>query len=429
MRVCAECGGGNRDGDTRCGDCGARLAGGSRGHGWRHPDWPARALALTLALVLLGGGVWYSAALLGPGTGPTPDAPTARGTADPTATYAPLALGSPPPAPRAVAQAAGAPALAAPGGGAGAASAVGNPGSPTGAPTPSRARTPTPRPPTATAPAAAIPTVAAPAAVGPGVLPASLPATLRALPGRSSAALLDLDAPDGATGDDPELVMPAGALIMLPLAGAAYERVATGAWRPDTIFTLTEADKVGGTGSLQHRPAGATLPLDDLIALMLTEGDNTAANLVLARLGGVAAVNDYAGRLGLRGTTMRRPLYDRAARAAGVENTTTAGDLARLLLLLDRGRVASPAHSARLLGLLGDRARREPAWLFTTLPPGAGTAHLTGQWPDFRGDTGILRVGGRRYALVLLVQHDDGAAMERGIADVVAATYRVLLAR
>ncbi len=176
----------------------------------------------------------------------------------------------------------------------------------------------------------------------PGALPASLPATLRALPGRSSAALLDLDAPDGAAGDDPDMIMPAGALIMLPLAGAAYARVATGAWRADTTFTLADADKVGGTGSLQYRPAGTTLALDDLVALMLGEGDNTAANLVLARLGGVAAVNEYAGRLGLRGTTMRRPLFDTAARAAGVENTTTAGDLARLLLLLDRGK--SPAR-------------------------------------------------------------------------------------
>jgi beta-lactamase class A len=205
--------------------------------------------------------------------------------------------------------------------------------------------------------------------------------------------------------------------------------VATGAWRADTTFTLTAADKVGGAGSLQYRPAGTTLSLNDLVALMLTEGDNTAANLVLARLGGVAAVNDYLARLGLRGTTLRRPLDDTAARAAGIENTTTAGDLARLLLLLDRGQVASPAHSARLLSLLGDPARRDPAWLFTAVPPGTGTAHLTGQWPDFRGDAGILRVGGHRYALALLVQDGDGAAMERGIAALAAATYGALLAR
>jgi len=257
-----------------------------------------------------------------------------------------------------------------------------------------------------------VPAVAPSIIAAPGALPATLLPLLRALPGRSSAALLDLDAPDGAAGDDPDMVMLAGALIMLPLAGAAYERVATGAWRVDAPFTLAAADKVGGTGSLQFRPAGTTLTLDDLVALMLTEGDNTAANLVLARLGP-------------RGTTMRRPLFDTAARAAGIENTTAA-DMARLLLLLDRGRVASAAHAARLLGLLGDRVRRDPAWLFSALPPGTGTAHATGQWPDFRGDAGILRASGHRYALVLLVQDSDGVAMERGIADVAAATYRAL---
>jgi beta-lactamase class A len=301
----------------------------------RRPDWLARASPI-VALALLGGGGWYSAGLLGPGAGPRVDAPTARGTAYSTATFATLALGP----------------------------------------------TPTPRPPTATVSTATSPVTATPVATT-GALPASLPATLRALPGRSSAALLDLDAPDGAASDDPAMVMPAGALIMLPLAGAAYERVATGAWRADTTFTLTAADKVGGTGSLQHRPTGTTLTLDDLIARMLTKGDNTAANLVLARLGGVAAVNDYASRLGLRTTTMRRPLDDTAARTTGIANTTTAGDLARLLLLLDRGRVASPAHSARL-----ERARGDPGWLCSALPPGAGAAHATGQWPDFRAPRG-----------------------------------------
>jgi len=71
---------------------------------------------------------------------------------------------------------------------------------------------------------AQVPAVAPSIIAAPGALPATLLPLLRALPGRSSAALLDLDAPDGAAGDDPDMVMPAGALIMLPLAGAAYER-------------------------------------------------------------------------------------------------------------------------------------------------------------------------------------------------------------
>ncbi len=43
------------------------------------------------------------------------------------------------------------------------------------------------------------------------------------------------------------------------------------------------------------------------------------------------------------------------------EHTATAGDLARLLLRLDRGQVASPAHSAHLLGLLQRYCQLEDA--------------------------------------------------------------------
>jgi hypothetical protein len=56
MRICGACGGGNPDRVARCADCGARLLGVTWGHGWRRPDWLARAFALLLALALLGGG-------------------------------------------------------------------------------------------------------------------------------------------------------------------------------------------------------------------------------------------------------------------------------------------------------------------------------------------------------------------------------------
>ncbi len=135
MRICADCGSANQLGDGRRVDCGTQLhtAGGRH---WRRPDWLARALALVLALVLLGGGVWYSTGLFGVEAGPPCERPQARERSYPMATFAPLVLGSPPPAPRAVVQGSG-------GVPAGRAGVAGDPGIPIAAPTPLLASVPT----------------------------------------------------------------------------------------------------------------------------------------------------------------------------------------------------------------------------------------------------------------------------------------------
>ncbi|MFN8512787.1 MAG: serine hydrolase [Chloroflexia bacterium] len=292
--------------------------------------------------------------------------------------------------------------------------------------------TATPVPPTATvAPTAppAPPPTAAPTAIAASPLETTARRAILSLPGTSSGVFVRLNDPVTYAADDPDMVLPAGSLIKLPIAAAAYEQVALGHWQPNETFKLTEANRTGGTGIIRDRPLGTTFTLDQLIETMLLHSDNTAANMLIDRLGGFGPVNDYAARLGMGHTTLRRKLFDQAAQARGLENTTTTNDIAHFLLKLGAGQVVNAAVSERLMGNLVERAQQDREWMLRDLPGGVNAAHLTGTLTGLRADAGIIADGGNLYILVLIARDPDEAGIERSIARVSAEIYQAVARR
>ena len=71
-------------------------------------------------------------------------------------------------------------------------------------------------------------------------------------------------------------------MIKLPIAGAAYQRVAAGQWQLNDQHSPSPTPmKAGGTGILREQPAGTNYTLDRLIEIMLIYSDNTAANMIV----------------------------------------------------------------------------------------------------------------------------------------------------
>ena len=77
------------------------------------------------------------------------------------------------------------------------------------------------------------------------------------------------------------------------------------------------------------------LTLHDLCFLMLGVSDNTASNFLI-ELVGMGEINETLTRMGLKQTKLARRFMDFAARDAGRDNVTSAGDMADLLALLHR---------------------------------------------------------------------------------------------
>ena len=109
----------------------------------------------------------------------------------------------------------------------------------------------------------------------------------------------------------------AGSLITLFIMVTAFDQVHQNNWRMQDRYTLRAADKVGGTGTLHTLPAGSQLTYAEFTKRLITESDNTAANIILERVGVFSAVNSDIAQFGLAVPKPAPRLLDTDDTAAG----------------------------------------------------------------------------------------------------------------
>jgi beta-lactamase class A len=215
--------------------------------------------------------------------------------------------------------------------------------------------------------------------------------------------------------------------IKLPLMISIYHEIAAGHLSSTQRFTVTAADVVGGAGIL-HGQVGHSLTTTELLETTLTYSDNTGGNMLLNAIGGLEVVNTTLAGLGFAHTHVQRMLMDTAAQARGLENTTSAADLATMLTQIKRGDLISPEASAEMLRILELRGRQtDPSldFLGRHLAPRPTIAHLNGTLVHVRNDAGIVELPDQPFVFVALLhdQTNDTVAEEaiaRAAADVTA---------
>jgi beta-lactamase class A len=257
----------------------------------------------------------------------------------------------------------------------------------------------------------------------------------------------------------------------LPLAVAILDAVDRGTARLDervvirpqdlSVFVQPLAKLVG--------PNGFTTTVDDLVRRAIVDSDNAAGDILLARLGGPAAIQVALGRHAIVGIRVDRdekhlqtdinglawrPEYlnpealDRAIAAVPEatrdaafraylhddRDTATPQAVATLLSRLAAGTLLTPASTAHLLDLLNDTTTF-PDRLKAGVPPGWALGHKTGTSGDWRGvtaatnDVGLLRAPDGGYVGVAVfiagsrASAADRAALMAHIAASLAAAY------
>lgn len=144
-------------------------------------------------------------------------------------------------------------------------------------------------------------------------------------------------------------------------------------------------DRVEG-GMLHMIRSGAVFRLDDIALLMLAVSDNTAANILIDRLG-IGTVEKSINAIGCKETVLGRKFMDFEAKKQGRDNFTSARDLANVL-----GRIQ--AHDGRMLDMLS--VQKNISKLPAKFPfedaddLESVIAHKTGELPGCEHDAGIL---------------------------------------
>jgi beta-lactamase class A len=151
---------------------------------------------------------------------------------------------------------------------------------------------------------------------------------------------------------------------------------------------------------------GQQVPLRWLVERMIVRSSNLATNALIELLDAqrVQATTISLGAINMK---VLRGVEDGKAFQQGLNNRTTARDLAALLEAIEAGRAASPASSRDMIEILAKQEFNEE--IPAGLPAGTKVAHKTGWITGVQHDAAIIYPPNRKpYVLVVLT---------RGIAD------------
>jgi beta-lactamase class A len=203
-------------------------------------------------------------------------------------------------------------------------------------------------------------------------------------------------------------VLSAASTIKLPILIALFQDIDAGKVRLAEKLTITKQSIGEGSGDLQAQKPGTQVSVLMVATKMMTISDNTATNLLIDRLGGKAVLNQRFRTWGLKVTTINNALPDLEG-----TNTTTAKELARSILAIQRGKIVSDPARAQMLNMMSHTARN------TMLPKGLGAgakiAHKTGDIGSLVADVGSIdSPGGKHYLAAVLVKrpHNDPGGPE-----------------
>lgn len=185
-------------------------------------------------------------------------------------------------------------------------------------------------------------------------------AIVRTFKGVLGVAAIDLSAgaPRQIVAVNADLRFPTASTIKTAVMLEAYHQAAEGRLSFDTPLTFHSSDAVGGSGVLRDLHDGLTLTVGDAVRLMIALSDNTATNLLIARLG-TASVNARLDTYGLTSTRLFRPTFRDGRpdvlpdleREFGL-GMTTPRDMAKLMALIATGRAVNADASDAMLATL-----------------------------------------------------------------------------
>lgn len=225
--------------------------------------------------------------------------------------------------------------------------------------------------------------------------------------------------------------MNTASVIKIPVMILAFRDADAGTLDLAERYPVRAEDVRGGTGLLRTFAAGVQPTTLDLITQMIITSDNTATDIMIAKVGGVARVNRFLDSLGFRETRLQmtvadvfraqqqyRPaLADTSASARSMAfvldptqwlGRTTAREISRLLERIERGELASQRAT-------GDMRRILRAQLYASRLPQrvrfqVTMGHKTGDWPPILGnDVGIMYAPSGPIVLAVFTNGNTGS--------------------
>ncbi len=210
--------------------------------------------------------------------------------------------------------------------------------------------------------------------------------------------------------------MPTASVFKLPVLAEVFRQVDAEILDLDERVTLRPTDVVMGSGILRDFGPGLQPTFRDLAMMMIIVSDNSATNLLLDRVGGPEQVNTTMRELGLPSIVVHRRIVFGEITTNGSLAEAAPRDLMRLVMMLAREELVSPAASRAMLAILGRQRYLEQVPRFVAYRPYAGDFALaqpisvrnkTGMINGLRADTGLITID-QNVQIAYSVVNDTG---------------------
>ena len=152
-------------------------------------------------------------------------------------------------------------------------------------------------------------------------------------------------------------------------------------------YILLPEDIVGGSGDIQYEVPFKKFTYNYLAQKMISISDNTAANILIEKLGS-ERIQDDINAWGLTNTRLNRKMMDFEAIKAGKQNFTTCEDINGLLLKLLNKQLLSKKSGKKAMEIL--LAYEDRTTIPRNIPINVPIAHKTGTLDYVRGDAAII---------------------------------------
>lgn len=254
----------------------------------------------------------------------------------------------------------------------------------------------------------------------------------------SAGAVVGLSFDDLQTGEkiaiNADTVFHAASTMKIPVMIEVLRRAKAGAFSLDQEVLLVNQFssivdgspypmlKADDEDTALYALVGTRVSIRNLLRRMITRSSNLATNELIS-LVGAKNVTAMARAIGAQHTNVLRGVEDQKAFDAGLINTTTAADLATMLLTIDKGTALSPEASAEMKEIL--LAQEVNDKIPAGLPPGTPVAHKTGEITAVSHDAAVVYPPGRKpYVLVVMTRGlRDSAQSTALIADISRMIY------
>lgn len=209
----------------------------------------------------------------------------------------------------------------------------------------------------------------------------------------------------------------AASLVKIPLAMAIYKAIEEGKLKGTETYSLEDVDLNSAFGDLYKMGAGGTLSLEQLMQIMLTRSDDTAANAlyrVFERIGIQNPLNDVYAAMG-----WQFPDGGQSPSYALIHVKI----LSNMFLALYNSTYINPEHSQKILNYLTETPFDKQ--IVAGVPGGIPVAHKIGlfQTNQTLSDCGIIYAPNRSYVLCLASQGRSQQNESSFMKDISKAAY------